>query len=329
LEMPLPLKTGEEAFQSIVLAYGVYGDDSAAPEGFVFPRPGRYTLRVVYVDEGLQAEAIPVSVTVEAPAGQDAEVFRLIGGNAFEISYGGPVTGGLLATYPTSPYLRSARLDRFRSREVRLANSRNPDTDEPLWNLSQSDRDAFSRDFYRRMTQDILRESDWGSFEEIRLSWAASYAEHSGDLETTRRIQQEILERFPRSVSANLIRRRSDTEPPTLAVVASPTTLWPPNHKLEAVSVAVTVIDNVDPNPVVKLVSITCDDGCDPSKDISAATLNSDVRQFQLRAERLGTGSGRTYTITYSATDASGNTATKTTTVTANSQRLRTRRPLR
>jgi hypothetical protein len=99
-------------------------------------------------------------------------------------------------------------------------------------------------------------------------------------------------------------------------VAATPSSLWPPNHKLEAISVAVNVSDNVDPNPTVKLESITCDDGCDTTKDIADVTLSTDDRQLQLRAERLGTGTGRSYTITYSATDASGNRATATTTVT-------------
>jgi hypothetical protein len=36
---------------------------------------------------------------------------------------------------------------------------------------------------------------------------------------------------------------------------------------------------------------------------------------FQLRAERSGTGSGRVYTITYKATDASGNYATGSVTI--------------
>src|SRR5262249_61266419 len=38
------------------------------------------------------------------------------------------------------------------------------------------------------------------------------------------------------------------------------------------------------------------------------APSGTDDRQFLLRNERSGTGHGRIYTITYSATDASGNT---------------------
>lgn len=109
---------------------------------------------------------------------------------------------------------------------------------------------------------------------------------------------------------------------------ASPSSLWPPNHKLEPITVAVTVTDNVDPSPSVKLVSITCDDEgkinlkpkpklktCDPA-DVEGAAFGTDDRDFLLRAERLGTGPGRVYEITYSAQDAAGNETTATTPVT-------------
>jgi hypothetical protein len=108
----------------------------------------------------------------------------------------------------------------------------------------------------------------------------------------------------------------SDTTPPTLSVTANPTALWPPNHKLTDVSISITVSDDADPSPGVRLVSITCDDGCDSATDVAGAAFDTDDRDFQLRAERTGTGSGRTYRITYSATDASGNSVSAQATVT-------------
>jgi hypothetical protein len=65
----------------------------------------------------------------------------------------------------------------------------------------------------------------------------------------------------------------------------------------------------------VVLESITCDDTCDPVLDVADALFGTDDREFSLRAERTGGGSGRTYKITYSATDASGNKTTATATV--------------
>lgn len=119
----------------------------------------------------------------------------------------------------------------------------------------------------------------------------------------------------------------SDTTAPVLSVSASPSSLWPPNHKLTRINVTVSVSDDTDPNPAVKLVSITCDDdgkinlkphpklkACDPG-DVNAA-FGTDDRDLALRAERLGSGPGRVYEITYSAEDAAGNKAVATTTVT-------------
>jgi hypothetical protein len=51
------------------------------------------------------------------------------------------------------------------------------------------------------------------------------------------------------------------------------------------------------------------------SPDIQGTAFGTDDREFLLRAERSGTGSGRIYTITYEAEDASGNITTGTTTV--------------
>ena len=73
--------------------------------------------------------------------------------------------------------------------------------------------------------------------------------------------------------------------------------------------------DDTDPSPTIKLVSIACDDGCNAAQDVAAATLDTDDRSFQLRATRRGGGTGRTYAITYSATDDAGNQATAQTTV--------------
>jgi hypothetical protein len=101
--------------------------------------------------------------------------------------------------------------------------------------------------------------------------------------------------------------RQIDATPPELYAEASPKRLWPPNHKLVQVLTTVSVTDAEDPNPTVKLPSITCEDDCKPAEDIVGADLGTDDREFELRAERRGSARGRTYTITYSATDATGN----------------------
>jgi hypothetical protein len=77
------------------------------------------------------------------------------------------------------------------------------------------------------------------------------------------------------------------------------------------------VYDVCDPSPTLTLVSITSnepDNGMGDGNTINDIVIINDFT-FNLRAERSGTGCGRTNTITYQATDASGNTATATVTV--------------
>ena len=107
-----------------------------------------------------------------------------------------------------------------------------------------------------------------------------------------------------------------DQTPPMLTVKLSPNTIWPPNDKLVSITAAITVSDNYDPSPDIKLESITSNETLS-ANDIQDALLGTDDRQFSLVAKRAGSNlAGRIYTVTYSATDASGNKATASATVT-------------
>lgn len=106
-----------------------------------------------------------------------------------------------------------------------------------------------------------------------------------------------------------------DTTPPSLSVSVSPTVLWPPNEKLLPITVTLAVKDDHDPQPEIKLESITANEPL-KKEDTKEAKIGTDDRQFKLKAERDGKNKiGRIYTITYSATDASGNKATASATV--------------
>jgi hypothetical protein len=108
-----------------------------------------------------------------------------------------------------------------------------------------------------------------------------------------------------------------DTTPPVLAVLASPPFLWPPRHNLVPVHIDGQVRDLCDPNPAVTLVSVTSsepDDASGPDDgqtagDIADAVVGTPDWDLELRAERAGTGPGRSYQLTYRAVDASGNAA--------------------
>ncbi|UCF45131.1 MAG: hypothetical protein JSW44_00365, partial [Candidatus Bathyarchaeota archaeon] len=109
-----------------------------------------------------------------------------------------------------------------------------------------------------------------------------------------------------------------DTTPPEIDISADPDLMWPPNHKHVDVETVVTVYDAVDPSPTWTLVSATSnepDNGKGDGNTINDIEILGDT-MFRLRAERSGRGQGRTYTITYSATDASGNSAEASVTIT-------------
>ncbi len=107
-----------------------------------------------------------------------------------------------------------------------------------------------------------------------------------------------------------------DTKPPHLTVSLSPNKLLPANHKMIQITAHIQVEDDEDPDPEIRLVSITCNQTFDANADISGTSLGTDDRSFFLRAERDGNKhEDRVYTVTYSATDRSGNSRTVTGTV--------------
>jgi hypothetical protein len=104
-----------------------------------------------------------------------------------------------------------------------------------------------------------------------------------------------------------------DTTPPLLSVLTAPMLLWPPSHKLHEIDVALVVDDACDPDPVIELTSLVSNEPDNSTgdgntvDDIQEADLGTDDRSFLVRSERKGDGSGRSYTVTYTATDESGN----------------------
>ena len=111
-----------------------------------------------------------------------------------------------------------------------------------------------------------------------------------------------------------------DSTPPEISVTLDPDILWPPNHKMAEIKASVTVTDGADPSPYWELFSVLSNEsevgpGRKHYPDIMEHETGTPDTEFQLRAERLGTGGGRIYTITYRAIDASGNSMEEEATV--------------
>jgi sugar lactone lactonase YvrE len=107
-----------------------------------------------------------------------------------------------------------------------------------------------------------------------------------------------------------------DSTAPTLAPVPNKTILWPPNHKMVDIMIEANAGDNSG-DPVTLSATVSSnepEDGLDDedeAPDWSELVIDqaNGIIDLQLRSERSGSGDGRVYTITITATDASGNSS--------------------
>ena len=109
-----------------------------------------------------------------------------------------------------------------------------------------------------------------------------------------------------------------DTQPPVVSLSVSPSSIWPPNHKMVLVTPTVSATDNRDLNPKIEFVGIKVsepDDGQGDGNTTNDVQVTADGKIY-VRAERSAKNNGRIYTITYKATDASGNAGYASATVT-------------
>ena len=101
--------------------------------------------------------------------------------------------------------------------------------------------------------------------------------------------------------------------------MANVSILWPPNHKMVAISIETNASDTSGQLPTLS-ASVTSNepqeglgDG-DLTPDWTSPMINqmTGVITFQLRAERSEAGDGRRYTVSITATDEAENTSTAT-----------------
>lgn len=137
-------------------------------------------------------------------------------------------------------------------------------------------------------------------------------------------VNDGTLDSEPDTVDINII----DETPPEISLTVNPDTLWPPNHKMILIIPTITVTDNCDYDPIIELTSITMNEGDEtnayhPDYDTTIGDGNTinDIQvdengNIYLRSERSGADNGRIYTITFTSSDVSGNSATASATVT-------------
>lgn len=97
----------------------------------------------------------------------------------------------------------------------------------------------------------------------------------------------------------------SDLMPPQIVSIETiPKVLWPPDHRMVPVNVIANAVDNCDPSPVAKITRVTSNE---PENHFAPDWEITGPLSVNLRADRLGRGQGRIYTIQIQCEDSSGN----------------------
>lgn len=115
----------------------------------------------------------------------------------------------------------------------------------------------------------------------------------------------------------------ADTTPPQfIELVASPAMLWPPNQAMIPVTINATLADACDSNATARIISVTSSEPVGRRGDWEV----TGPLTLKMRADRLGSGAGRTYQIIIAAWDGTGNRSTNVVTVIVPKSRAMLRR---
>jgi CSLREA domain-containing protein len=115
------------------------------------------------------------------------------------------------------------------------------------------------------------------------------------------------------AVASTTVTVRDATPPAIASLAAAPNLLWPPNHKMIPVALSVSASDACGGPPSCRITAVASNE---PASDPAGDWTITGPLTLNLRADRLGSGSGRIYAITVACTDAFANTSTATVGVT-------------
>jgi hypothetical protein len=115
---------------------------------------------------------------------------------------------------------------------------------------------------------------------------------------------------------SGIVKVQDTTKPIVDAVSATPAGLWPPDHKFVPIAISASAHDTCDPSPQCSVIAVS---SSEPPTGGGSGNTSPDFvitapLSVSLRAERDGTGVGRTYTIAVACKDASGNVSLPATT---------------
>jgi hypothetical protein len=107
--------------------------------------------------------------------------------------------------FPGSPYLFWGKRKVIISKADRIGNGQYPDSEQRFAGVG---RGPVAEALFRELASELLRDDEWGQFEEERLSLAAETLERGGAVVDAKQVWRQIAERFPGSAAAEQARIR-------------------------------------------------------------------------------------------------------------------------
>ena len=116
-----------------------------------------------------------------------------------------------------------------------------------------------------------------------------------------------------RSLCLTSVSAHDTVAPVITAITANPGQLWPPNHHMVKINLVVSVVDNCDPAPLCRIVSIQSNEPVTgPGDQTCPDSSITGPLSANLRSEKANDDFARLYTLTVECTDSAGNRSTAT-----------------
>jgi len=213
------LRPGDERAMNVVLFNGGYLDASTAqPRGssFLFPVPGRFSLRLEYAGQQQRAISNVLRFDVKAPAGEDFEILEAVRREPRILDANGDAAAQakakeLAEKFPHSPYLRWTKLRLLEHKANAPDRDLDPQRAEDMRRLDRADRESHRIREYERIAEELLSSADWGPFEEEALAVALLAAQGAGDKGKAARAKAILYEKYAHSPTVRRLKAKEGT----------------------------------------------------------------------------------------------------------------------
>lgn len=207
------LRAGDQRFMNFVLFNGGHVGPGGPPtSGFLFPTPGRFSVRVIYAGQRETVQSNAVRFDVKAPSGEDLAILEAVRREPRILEGNGDAAAQLKAKelvdrFPQSPYLRWAKLRLLQEKANSPDRDLDPETVEHLRAFDAAGLERRRVAEYERMTEELLSKgTDWRPFEEEALAVGILAAQGAGNQQKAQEAKSALYARYPSSATAKRLK---------------------------------------------------------------------------------------------------------------------------